>query len=91
MEQLKRGISTLQHLVPTLSRFVLNPGKRLPVSLVRQIRSLHGIKKSYLCIPWSDLWWAAELGGCGRLFKEGRRLLAALHPPPQPLFPLGMS
>lgn len=57
MEQLKRGISTLQHLIPTLSRF---PGKRLPVSFVQQIRSLHGIKKSYLCIPWSDLWWAAE-------------------------------
>ena len=61
MEQLKRGISTLQHLVPTLSRFVLSPGKRLPVSFVQQIRSLHGIKKSYLCIPCrSDPWWVAE-------------------------------
>lgn len=56
----ERGISTLQHLVPTLSRFVLSPGKPLTCQSVQQIRSLHGLKR-YVCIPCrSDPWWVAE-------------------------------
>lgn len=46
MEQLKRGISTLQHLVPTLSRFVLNPGKHLLSALFSKSEASTGLKRA---------------------------------------------